>query len=182
MGIRNSNTTLKILWPHCAKFNLRNWPSSFFTLFQTDNGKEEKWKFPGVNWRRLEVPLIRSTMLVFWPRALAVLYLSLVVSFRCHFMFCRKIVSIPIIYCKVQTEWLLGSCQVVIRQSSGSHQAVIRQSSGSHQAVTRQSSSYRHAVLSQPDIRMSSVSLWALARLLADSRKGRHSSNFSLWD
>ena len=140
MGIRNSTTTLKILWPHCAKFNLRNWPSSFFTLFQTDNGKEEKWKFPGVNWRRLEVPLIQSTMLVFWPRALAVLYLSLVVLFRCHFMFCRKIVSIPIIYCKVQTEWLLGSCQVVIRQSSGSHQAVIRQSSGSRQAVVRQSS------------------------------------------
>lgn len=66
IDIRNSNATSKILWPHLAKFNLRNWPSSFFTLFQTDKGKEEKWKFPGVNWRRLEVPLIRSTLLVFY--------------------------------------------------------------------------------------------------------------------
>ena len=51
------------------------------------------------------------------------------ISFRRHFMFCRKIVSIPIIYCKVQIEQLLGSRQAVVRQSSGSRQTVIRQSS-----------------------------------------------------
>ena len=90
------------------------------------------------------------SLLFFWLRALAALYLSLVIiSFR-HFMFCRKIMSIPIIYCKVQTEQLTGSHQAVVRQRSGSCQAVVsavgKQSAGCRQAVRRQSVGSRQAV------------------------------------
>ena len=82
------------------------------------------------------------------PRGPIPIFGQFMISFR-HFMFSRKIVSIPIIYCIVQTRRLSGSCQAVVRQLSGNHQAVIRQLSGSNHSVIRQLSSSCQAVIRQ---------------------------------
>ena len=101
---------------------------------------------------------------LFWPRALAVLYLSLVISWF-HFAiscFVGKSGQFP----SSTTKYRLNNCQAIIRQLSGSCQAIIRQSSGSCQAVVRQLSGSCKAV-----VRLLSGSCQAVVRQLSGNHQ-----------
>ena len=115
----------------------------------------------------------------FWPRALAVLYLSLVISSFHHFIsaiscFVGKSCQFPssptkyrLNNCQAIARQLTSNCHAVVRQLSGSCQAIVRQLSGSCQAVVsaviRQSSSH------QAVVRQSSGSCQAVVKQLSSS-------------
>ena len=76
----------------------------------------------------------------FWPRALSVLYLSLVIILPSFHVLLENPVNSH--HLLQSTDWtivgqLSGSRQAVVRQSSGSRQAVVRQSSGTQKALVR---------------------------------------------